>query len=51
MDAAELVVRMPEVLVEGEGGGEALLISTHPDFLENRGAVIQIVYCLLIVHA
>jgi hypothetical protein len=51
MNTAELAVGVSEVLVEGKGGGEALFISTHPDFLENRGAVIQIVYCLLIVHA
>ena len=50
MDGLEPLVGMAKTLVEGMGVGQALLISTSPNLLEDWGAVVEVFDGLLVIH-
>ena len=50
VDGLVLLMRMAKVLIQGECGLQARLVSLRSDFLKHRSTVEEIFCCFLIIH-
>ena len=50
MDGLVFLMRMTEVIIQGECRLQAWLVSFRSDFLKDRSTIEEIFYCFLIIH-